>query len=66
MENRIEELRREEGLNQKEFAKLAGISRATLWAIETGRNKTMLASTMMSIAAALHRPVNEVFYTENV
>ena len=37
MKNRVEELRRERGLNQGEFARAIRVSRQTVSAIETGK-----------------------------
>lgn len=37
MENRIEEIRKERGIRQDEFAKLMGVSRQTISSLETGR-----------------------------
>ena len=37
MKNRIEEIRKEKGIRQEEFAKLLGVSRQTISSLETGR-----------------------------
>lgn len=37
MKNRIEEIRKERGIRQEEFAKLLGVSRQTISSLETGR-----------------------------
>ena len=37
MRNRIEEIRKERGIRQDEFAKLMGVSRQTISSLETGR-----------------------------
>lgn len=37
MKNRIEEIRKERGVRQDEFAKLMGVSRQTISSLETGR-----------------------------
>ncbi|MBQ9845895.1 MAG: helix-turn-helix transcriptional regulator [Oscillospiraceae bacterium] len=37
MKNRIEEIRREKGIKQEEFARLMGVSRQTISSLETGR-----------------------------
>ena len=37
MENRIEEIRRKEGIRQEELAKLLGVSRQTISSLERGR-----------------------------
>ena len=37
MRNRIEEIRKERGIRQEEFARLMGVSRQTVSSLETGR-----------------------------
>lgn len=37
MKNRIEQIRKERGIRQDEFAKLLGVSRQTISSLETGR-----------------------------
>ena len=37
MKNRIEEIRKERGIRQEDFAKLMGVSRQTISSLETGK-----------------------------
>ena len=37
MKNRIEEIRKERGIRQEDFAKALGVSRQTISSLETGR-----------------------------
>ena len=37
MKNRIEQIRKERGIRQEEFAKMLGVSRQTISSLETGR-----------------------------
>ena len=37
MKNRIEEIRKEKGIRQEEFAKVLGVSRQTISSLENGR-----------------------------
>ena len=37
MKNRIEEIRKDRGIRQEEFAKAMGVSRQTISSLETGR-----------------------------
>ena len=37
MKNRIEEIRKDRGIRQEEFAKALGVSRQTISSLETGR-----------------------------
>ena len=66
MQNRIAEYRRTAGLSQEKLAELAGVSRTTIWALETNRATTVLSSTILSIARALGRTVDEIFFEEKV
>lgn len=37
MKNRIEEIRKERGIRQEDFAKMMGVSRQTISSLETGK-----------------------------
>lgn len=37
MKNKIEQIRKERGIRQEEFAKMLGVSRQTISSLETGR-----------------------------
>ena len=37
MKNRIEEIRKEKGIRQEDFAKIMGVSRQTISSLETGK-----------------------------
>ena len=37
MKNRIEEIRKEQGIRQEDFARALGVSRQTISSLETGR-----------------------------
>ena len=37
MENKIEQIRKEKGIRQEDFAKIMGVSRQTISSLETGR-----------------------------
>ena len=37
MKNKIEEIRKEKGIRQEDFAKLMGVSRQTISSLETGK-----------------------------
>lgn len=60
MENRVEELRKELGLNQIELAKALRVSRQTISSIENGRYNPSL-DLAFKIARLFHRPIEEVF-----
>ena len=37
MKNKIEEIRKQKGITQEDFAKMLGVSRQTISSLETGR-----------------------------
>ena len=60
MKNRIEEIRKEKGIRQEEFAKLLGVSRQTISSLETGRyNPSILLA--YKIAHFFEMSIEEVF-----
>ena len=58
---KVKNARMEENLTQAELAKITGLSRVAIANIERGATKDVKASTMIAIADALHRKVNELF-----
>lgn len=60
---RIKELREQRGMSQAELARKAGITRVTLWRLESGDGKVAMTRTLMKIANALSVEVRELFYT---
>ena len=63
MKNRIEEIRKERGIRQDEFAKLMGVSRQTISSLETGRyNPSILLA--YKIAKYFDMTIEEVFIFE--
>ena len=63
MKNRIEEIRKERGIRQDEFAKLMGVSRQTISSLETGRYNPSI-SLAYKIAKYFGMTVEEVFIFE--
>ena len=60
MKNRIEEIRKQRGIRQDEFAKLMGVSRQTISSLETGRyNPSILLA--YKIAKYFDVTIEEVF-----
>lgn len=59
LSQRIEQLRKAEGLTQEELAERAGLHRAYFWDIENGRNISI--KTAYKIARALGVPLSELF-----
>lgn len=63
MKNRIEEIRKERGIRQDEFAKLMGVSRQTISSLETGRYNPSI-SLAYKIARYFGMTIEEVFIFE--
>ena len=63
MKNRIEQIRRERGIRQEEFAKSMGVSRQTISALENGRyNPSIMLA--YKIARYFGLTIEEVFIFE--
>ena len=60
MENRVEKLRKERGLNQEEFAKAVRVSRQTVSSIETGKYNPSLDLAFI-IADFFGMTIEEIF-----
>ncbi|MCD7820985.1 MAG: helix-turn-helix transcriptional regulator [Clostridiales bacterium] len=58
---KIKELRKEKGLTQEELAEKAGVSRAILSGLESGRIEVTTTRTLMRIAKALNCDVTDIF-----
>lgn len=63
MENRIEEIRKERGIRQEDFAKEMGVSRQTISSLENGRyNPSIMLA--YKIAKYFNMTIEEVFVFE--
>ena len=63
MKNRIEEIRKDRGIRQEEFAKALGVSRQTISSLETGRyNPSIMLA--WKIARYFGMTIEEVFIFE--
>ncbi len=60
VENTIENLRREKGLTQEELARVVGVTRQTVIALEKG-NYTPSVLLALKIARFFCRPVEQIF-----
>lgn len=60
MKNRIEQIRKELGIRQDEFAKLMGVSRQTISSLETGRYNPSIFLAY-KIAKYFDRTIEDVF-----
>ena len=65
MKNRIEEIRKEKGIRQEDFAKEMGVSRQTISSLENGRyNPSIMLA--YKIAKYFNMTIEEVFIFEEV
>ena len=62
MENRVKRVREQLGLTQEDLSKKSGISRSVLANIENNRANNYTAKTMIAIADALNKRVDEIFF----
>ena len=65
MRYRVKELREERGMTQEELSRLSGISRATIWALETADDKATSTKTLAEIAQVLNVPIEALFSGSN-
>ena len=63
MKNRIEEIRKDRGIRQEEFAKELGVSRQTISSLETGRYNPSIFLAW-KIARYFGMSIEEVFIFE--
>ena len=64
MKNNIKQLRKSEGLRQEDMAKILGVSRQTIIAIENDKYNPTL-ELVMKIARLLRLHVEEIFVLED-
>ena len=60
MKNRIEEIRKEKGIKQEDFAKIMGVSRQTIRSLETGKYNPSIFLAY-KIAKYFEMTIEEVF-----
>ena len=63
MKNRIEDIRKELGIKQEEFAKAMGVSRQTISSLENGRYNPSI-TLAHKIAKFFDRTIEQVFIFE--
>lgn len=61
MENRIKEIREEEGIKQYELAEMSSLSEGYICHLEKGTRDNPTYNVMEKIAKALHKEVKDVF-----
>jgi len=60
LNDRVRELRRQAGLSQEDLAQLAGLTRKTIWAVESLPGYAVSVPTLKRIAEALRVDVTEL------
>lgn len=63
---RIREIRESKGISQTELSERSGISRATIWKLETDDKAVAMTSTLLKIASALSVSLDEIFLADDV
>ena len=63
---RIREIREELGMTQAELCEKTGLTRATIWKLETGDDEVTTSKTLMKIAEALNVTIGELFFDKEV
>jgi transcriptional regulator with XRE-family HTH domain len=62
---RIREIRESKGITQLELSEKSGVTRATLWRLETSDDCDATTITLAKIANALEVPVADLFLAKN-
>ena len=62
---RIREIREKQGMSQLELSEKSGVTRATLWRLESEEGGEATTLTLTKIANALDVPVGELFLAVN-
>ena len=63
---RIREIRESIGMTQTELSEKSGVTRATIWKLETGDDEVTTSKTLVKIADALGVTVGELFLPQQV
>ena len=63
---KIKEMRESKGMTKEALAKKSGVSRVTIWSLESDPNYTTTTKTLMKIANALETTVDTLFFARSV
>lgn len=63
---KIKEAREEKGITQEELSNKSGVSRNLISRLESGDLKSTSTNTLIKIANALEKSVNDIFFGDNV
>ena len=65
MKYRLRELRKSKGMTQEELSDKSGVTRTTIWKLETGEEEVSTTKTLLSLAKALECSVGDFFYDDD-
>jgi len=63
---KVKEVREAKKMTQEELSLKSGVSRGTIIAIESGKEKITTSKTLVALAMALETTVDEIFFSETV
>ena len=63
---KIKERRESLGMSKEELALKSGVSRVTIWALETNPEYTTTTKTLVKLATALNCTIDAIFFTNSV
>ena len=63
---RIREVREKKGLSQTELSQRSGITRQTIWKLETEDGAITTTDTLLKLAKAMDTTVGEIFFADVV
>ena len=66
MANKLKEMRFKRMMTMAELSRRSGISRTTIWNIETKPDWDVNSGTMIALAKALDMTVNDIFFADGV
>lgn len=66
MRYRIQEIRESKGMSKTELSKRSGVTRATIWNLETHEDAVTTSTTLEAIANALGVKPGELIFSEKV
>lgn len=65
MGNKLRDMREKKGLTISKLARMSGVSRLTIYKLETNQSYMAASRTLVKLANAMHVPVDEIFFTES-
>lgn len=63
---KIKEIREGLGMSQETLSEKSGVSRGTISALESGKERNTTSKTLLKIAKAMNTTVEEIFFAESV